>query len=352
MMWVDVEVFLVECYRRLHADLISIKMRDSASTALVTSLQVQQADTTSQLREKSELITLLENELLRVHSDRGDYLPSSGRKASTTAQPSVNTARLFNNTKPYFPNFSLGLGKDKIDRKLDMERALDVDDAEQDLDLEAMSNINHHSNTDHDADSVIQAVHLQRNRFMKLSMEKESELIRLRQQIERLEEERAESKEENLELFRRLRTLRLSSSSTSTVSFDENTSVWDRQHGASTSSSQLRGRSGDRKDRALDEKYLHLHEKGLSPFNLEVYDKNKALSRLNPFEKALLVLSKTMLQDNVTRHVLLVYMLLLHLFALAYLVKVLNPELSSEVEAHYKEQWSQQTFEVLEHLDV
>ena len=76
------------------------------------------------------------------------------------------------------------------------------------------------------------------------------------------------------------------------------------------------------------------------------------LSRLNVFERALALVNRYVLQDRWARHALLVYLLLVHIFALTYVWQVLNPQLVEEVDAHLKAKWSAQTLAMPEHPDV
>ena len=75
------------------------------------------------------------------------------------------------------------------------------------------------------------------------------------------------------------------------------------------------------------------------------------LARMNVFERGLAYVTKFFLADQWARHALMVYLLLVHLFALGYVMQVLNPQLISEVDRHIKDKWLKQVLES-EHPDI
>ena len=78
----------------------------------------------------------------------------------------------------------------------------------------------------------------------------------------------------------------------------------------------------------------------------------QALSRLNVFERGLAFINQNIMQDRWSRNALLLYLLLVHAFALLYAWEVLNPQLIDEVNAHLKAKWSAETFSMQEHPDI
>jgi hypothetical protein len=106
---------------------------------------------------------------------------------------------------------------------------------------------------------------------------------------------------------------------------------------------------------AIDSKYYRLYEEKIDPFRVEELDRLALISRLNILERGLAHLTRFFLQDQWARHVLMLYIFLLHCFALAYVVNVLNPQLIDEVDVHMKTKWSKATLEFgmdREHPDV
>ena len=76
--------------------------------------------------------------------------------------------------------------------------------------------------------------------------------------------------------------------------------------------------------------FLRLARQGISRvgdlFDLERMDRQAALSRMNLCEKGLSYLVRFVMQDKWMRHALLVYLLVVHVFALGYMLVVLNPD--------------------------
>jgi hypothetical protein len=216
--------------------------------------------------------------------------------------------------------------------------------------------------------AILQAVQQQRDRFMRAVREKERELAELRGESERLQDEMTQLKNENLEIYRRLRILRVNTSSSSSSSSGKGGHEEDshlhlhrgrerRQRlihpleEEEESMREARGSSAAGSD-PLERKYLSLYEEKLSPFQLEQLDKQVFLSRLNPFERVLAFTVRNAMQDKWSRNALMVYLLLVHVLALFYVLQVLNPQLIDEVDAHLKAKWSKEAMSLPEHPDI
>jgi hypothetical protein len=86
---------------------------------------------------------------------------------------------------------------------------------------------------------------------------------------------------------------------------------------------------------AIDAKYMQLYESQIDPFKIEEFDRQMILSRLNVFERCLAGVTKFFMQDQWARHALLVYLALVHIFAVGYVLQVLNPQLIGEIDARW-----------------
>jgi hypothetical protein len=207
-------------------------------------------------------------------------------------------------------------------------------------------------------DRILLAVQSQRDRYMRSSKDKDGELVELKAKLDRLADEQLELRNENLELYRRLRVLRVGNqggsggggnagqggSSAGSSSYGDQKARSRRLLGSETGES-----GGDELN--LDDKYMTLYEAEISPFRVEELDRQHMMSRLNIFERGLAYVNRHILQDRWARHALMVYLALVHIFALIYISKVLNPELIEEVDAHMKAKWSADTLAMPEHPD-
>jgi hypothetical protein len=232
--------------------------------------------------------------------------------------------------------------------------------------------------------SLMMTMQGQRDRLGKLAHEHEKEAIQLRSELDRLREEYKELQDDNTELFKRLRLARASNTQASAASglgnrasggsrislvddSEETPSMGVDSRGnpikpryskkrqgagywnytgegglrSSLSLSNILGSlasrgSGKPADRlsdldALEGKYCELYEAQLDPFRVEEIDKQIVLSRLNTLDWAFANVSKLMLRDPWSRHVLMTYLFVVHLFALGYVIRVLNPEIEAEI---------------------
>jgi hypothetical protein len=77
--------------------------------------------------------------------------------------------------------------------------------------------------------------------------------------------------------------------------------------------------------------YSELYEEQIDPFKFEEIDRKNIISKMNILERGLAVTSRFFMQDRWARHALLVYLFIVHVFAIGYVLKVLNPELIGEL---------------------
>jgi hypothetical protein len=204
-----------------------------------------------------------------------------------------------------------------------------------------------------------------------------------------LQEEQLQLRNENLELYRRLRLLRVShfssnannnnnnynklpeeiktsglsnNSSKKKMNFvNKNNAIESAKHWISgnLTSTNLENNNDEKitnernntENDAIELKYLNLYEKDLSPFKLETIDKINIFQKLNIFEKFLVFINKNFMEDRWGRHFLLLYIFCVHLLALGYVFRLMNPQLIDEVDL-LNAKWSEDAMNKAEkHLD-
>jgi hypothetical protein len=193
--------------------------------------------------------------------------------------------------------------------------------------------------------AMLRAVLDQRDRMMKSVGEKEQELQLLRAQLERAQEEKNSLHHDNSELYKRLRVLRVGGAVGAGASGREEVAG-----GVGKGSRTLSKRRGEDRDSGgvfaagleddLEVRYAANYESQLDPFHLQEMDRLRVLSRFNVCERSLASIMRLVMQDQWMRHAFLVYLLLVHVFAIGYVVIVLNPELDSEIGAIENQFWS------------
>ena len=197
------------------------------------------------------------------------------------------------------------------------------------------------------SDRMQQAILSQRDRFMKLARDRESELATLKSRFDKLQEEQLTLRQDNLELYRRQRAMRGGNSAGGgEVQFD-NTATPSKDKARPRRDVRINSVGGGIDD-SLDAKYSRLYESHIDPFKFEEADRAIVISRLNPLERGLANISRFLLQDRWTRHALVVYLLLVHFFALGYVIQVLNPQLVDEVDYYSREKFAKQTLDNFE----
>ena len=186
--------------------------------------------------------------------------------------------------------------------------------------------------------TLLSTLQSQRDRYMKLVREKEQEVIEQKQRSERLQEDQLQLRSENLELYRRLRVLRKGEIHQSTPSKLKNRSKYSHQDMESN-------------HEAVESKYEKMYEEKIDPFKLEEFDRQHIISSMNVFERYLAHTVRFLLQDQFARHALMVYLVLVHIFACGYVIQVLNPQLIDEVDHSLKAKWAEETLNNIEHPD-
>jgi hypothetical protein len=372
--WAKVEAFLLETLRKSDSDATASRVRCQEEARRAAELLAQCTTLQQQLKSQRDLAASLESELFLAHQAAVQPAPTPPTTVAAPSSSSSSTGRgVMAAVSAEHQHLQSLLGGSSASgggaggfAQRDCEGA---EDEEGGGGAAATHNVN---------SRILQAVQSQRDRFMRASKEKDAELHGLRIQLEQLDDEQQKLRKENLELYRRLRVLRVTSggaagggggvagaggiggggiSGGSVGSFYDSNARSRRGVGAGSAYDTTGGSSNISADFAwddleLDRKYMSLYEAEISPFRVEEIDKQLMLSRLNIFERGLAYLNRYIMQDRWARHALLVYLALVHVFALAYVSKVLNPELIGEMDAHLKAKWSSETFSVEEHPDI
>ena len=361
--WAQLESHLIEAMRKSSSEASQGRVKVQESQKIILDLRAQCASLQQQLTQQTTLTASLERDLLQAHQAvQASKLATRGSQVRLKAVPATSS-------EAHLESLLSGIqqsNRDPSASPMDIEEGVrDPNGSSEDLVAEgaiassaAMNTSNYNGN-----DRILAAVQSQRDRYLKSCTEKDVELVDLKARFERLSDEQLQLRSENLELYRRLRVLRVSSGSgasgpdkTSNNNYSGSSSSGGPQEGGRDGQMRSR-RAGDNDDHhgnssSLDEKYMGLYEAEISPFRVEEIDRQQMMSRLNIFERGLAYVNRHILQDRWARHAFMVYLALVHVLALVYVSEVLNPQLIEEVDAHMKAKWSKATFEMLEHPDV
>ena len=189
-------------------------------------------------------------------------------------------------------------------------------------------------------DPIISALQGQRDRYLKLAKEREQEVHLMQTRLERAQEEQMNLKSDNVELYRRIRMLRAGSRGAISGGVSSATPSKARSRkGGLGSRSDSAGVLGMLKEDdtdllggadALDKKYTDLYEESIDPFKFEEMDKNAVIARMNLAEQCLAHTSRFFMQDRWSRHILLLYLIVVHMFAACYAARIVNPQIIGE----------------------
>lgn len=364
--WTELEAFIVESIRKSEADATQGRIKLQETHKQVNELQAQCNSLQHQLASNAALIASLERDLLLAH--QAVHGGGAARSKGSSGGANATSKKLsLNDSNANLESLISGertrtaqLGSGDIEANTtaaDGTPSNGGGSSSGDLSGELSGyNLN---------DRILVAVQSQRDRYMKAAKEKDGELVELKAKLDRLGDEQLQLRNENLELYRRLRVLRVSNSASqgsSGVSGGGGGGGADSGGGAVPVQDSMRSRvrqmtSSDgsamigNDELNLDDKYMSLYQAEISPFRVEEIDRQLMLSRLNIFERGLAYVNRYILQDRWARHALMVYLALVHILALVYISQVLNPQLIDEVDAHMKAKWSTETFGMQEHPD-
>jgi hypothetical protein len=370
MSWSKIETIVIDCIRRSSLEATESRVREQDA---IKSLQLTKADCDRlqlTLLEREKVVTGLERDLLAAHNSVHDSNAlmkcyNKGNKVDKSAGEEISQHGDVDVGLPISLNFSQAA---EDARGWDSVKSLGSILA--DVDIEKGSGGRGVAGVvlgESKGDRMMAAVQGQRDRFMKIAHAKEAEVTSLRSRLDGALEEQKQLCSENLELFQRLRLLRASSrrpADGGSRDIEEEGGWKATIAGKSRNRRDVKGPSmsygGDGEDDglkrtdgdALDRKYMHLYEEKIDPFKLEELDRMNVLSRMNILERGLAYLTRFFLHDQWARHALMVYLFLVHGFALCYVLQVLNPQLIEEVDTVMKAKWSAQTLDLAEHPDV
>ena len=328
--WASAERMLVQAVRRAHADAAELRSQASAQTVQYSALLSEADGLRRDVSAKHESIKVLEQQLSEAfasieagkallrchkieHASRPLSAPRGGQDMSTSAAASATA-------------LSALLG-DPADESI--------------ADPSAASGVESWAVGGGET-SMLRAVLEQRDRMMKSVSEKEQEAHHLRGELDRVKEEKSLLHRDNSELYKRLRLLRVNaalcgeSGGSRRREEERSFGVSKGGCGGSVSSNKLSKRKGDGDGVVDDEddlegRYAAHYETQLDPFLLQELDRQRVVSRLNVCERGLIASMRMVMQDQWMRHAFLIYLVLVHVFAIGYVVIVLNPELDSEI---------------------
>lgn len=322
--WTKIESVIINSIRRASTDATDSRVKEQEIIKSLKGVKEECDQIRSTLSERDNLVSALEKDLVAA------YAVVDANKALIKSYNQNNRRR----------------DATSVEDDGDYENSNSTVTRESDLnDVEKGSEF---PDADSGGDRMIQAIQGQRDRYMTIAHKKNGEFFVLEKKLELAMEEQKQLRNENLELFKRLRLARASGGG----------GGWGGEEDNNNSKSlhrRDREKGTKRIDDPLDRKYMHLYEEKIDPFQLEELDRQNLLSHMNIFERGLAQATRFFLQDRWARHVLLVYLFIVHCFALGYVLQVLNPQLTDEVNSYSKDKWSAQTLDIdhnREHPDV
>jgi hypothetical protein len=320
--WMALETFLIESSRRLSSENITLRLRDQDSSKQLSQLAKSFEQLQQELRTREEEVRELEREIgVAQQANRSARTPSARRSITMIDKEREGAGQL-----GPFDGLSFDLDLESQDPALAPDQAL----------FTAKGG---------GTEQLMEVLQHQRDRYMRSVQSTQTEVATLRSKLERLQGDQIQLRNENLELYRRLRVLRLSQGNS---------------NGNASRSAEMRSRrtSGrpelDEEEHAedvLDHKYHALYEEELSPFRVAELDKHQVLSKMHIVDRVMAAIHTHVMQDSWTRQAFVWYLALVHLFALIYCFKTLNPELAGELDAHLQAKYSRETFDLPEHPD-
>lgn len=367
LVWRDLEAILKESLRRSHSAAAEARAAEQEATSRRSSLVAELSRLGAALESKETEVAVLERDLMAAHrlieSNKAllrclpseqdhsqspgkdeERRPSAGRLQTPVKAPPSPVSQ---SGTQYQARCSPSSSSSSSAALADLERGAGGAGTAALLGEASASS----------SDRMMQAILSQRDRFMKLARERETELAALRGRLDKMQEEQLSLRQDNLELYRRQRALR--GAGTAGAGLGGGTGADGLEASATPSKDRarvvrrdVRGSLGGAGPGAeldtLDAKYSKLYEDSLDPFKFEEADRAAAIGRLNWLERALANISRFLLQDRWTRHALVVYLVLVHFFALGYVQQILNPQLIDEVDYYSRAKYSQQTLDSFE----
>lgn len=343
--WHQLEIFIQSTIRRLNNAVIAYRIKDNEWTKKYQALDVQH----QQLMKTSEnfqiQIKLLENEVKFSQ-------PSSSLPFSLPSPVDRNSK----NSSSKLPNSSF------VD--LELNNLIESSSSYPQHTIQGnQSHANSRKSTGNEnCEEYVSILQQQRNHYMKQTEQFQQELQLYKNHVSRLEDEKEHLTNENMELYRRLRVLRVMNNSTHTAgssSLSNNHEMRSRRHdqyyednSGGVASSGGRGSGGDQMD-IIDQKYHQMYENNdLNPYKIIELEKKQYVASMSLFERAIITIYHFIMKDANLRVVFLIYLLFIHFLSFSYIFQILNPQLAEEVDMHMKNKWSMETLSMAEHPDL
>lgn len=300
LQWCEIEDWLVTTMRKAQSEASEIRAKEVERKEYIATLETKVDQLRTDLIEKNLSISTLEQDLNSAYSsiEAGKALLRCHKMTDDASATAPNSSALYN-----ISNFS-SPSSGTIDLTINNEEGKEA--------------------------RMIKAVLEQRDRMLKQAHAKEEEASILQLQVERLEKDRNSLRLENSELYKRLRVLRVNSSSKphhSGIFFPSQSNPLGMKK---------RSTMGEYDEEDIEAKYSQQYVDNIDLFKLEELDRQSMISRMSYCEKGLSHAVRFLMQDKWMRHALLVYLILVHIFALGYVFVVLNPDIERDID----EQWA------------
>jgi hypothetical protein len=177
--------------------------------------------------------------------------------------------------------------------------------------------------------TILKGILNQRDRMMKLAREKENEVNSLQNQLKSHDSTLSQLRQDNLRLYQRIRSLRLTHppppGSVGSVNTNSCSERFDEEEGGGGVTL-----IGDAEE--TESKYRSLYEGNLDLSQLLFeHDRQVLFAQLHEGERYLMAFLRFILQDSFRRHCYLVYMTVVHLILLYYLLLLLTPVIDSDL---------------------
>jgi hypothetical protein len=388
MPWKEVESMLVDQIRKCENDLVTIRIKEQEDAETIQRITDQNSDIQRKLKIKENELANVEKDLWQAHEALQQLKQNQHRnhssgnhwdrhlsksRGSKLQRDKDESSLILNHEQKSMTSSVGGITYEEMDDLLKSTHDKELPGAnvsQQQQPIDCVSEVVPVTIEEGtlSSSSILQAVQHQRDRYMKAARELEEEIATLKTKYEKLQEEQNSLRNDNLELYRRVRLLRQlnphSSSSSQAVTttanstardvrsrrgWNESMTRYDEEENGFNSTAESLGNPTDH----IDRRYNALYEQEmLSPFKIADLEKQQYLSRMNVMDRTIALIYRNVMQDAWARHAFLIYFGLVHVFALFYVFQVLNPQLIEEVDAHLKAKWSAETMNLPEHPDV
>lgn len=310
-LWKQIEMDILKEFKKQENQLIKFRIEQEETQRTRQKYQEMEFEFEKKLNEKIKIIESLEMDIVVAHQTieagqniiRGFAMGDKNKMVLSSMSSNPNN------------QISNSLKENSVEKLNDLSDILASRDASPKKD-EKQERTNNSIYTGQDgASRMLHAIQSQRDRYMQLNMEKDEEIQAMKHKIDHSQQDSVMLRNENVELYKRLRHLRMQMNTKSNSKGIIGHNVIDDDVGG------------------IEMKYSHIYEQEyLNPYQLLEIDKQLVISQMNVFEQTLSYMTKYVIQDRYSRHVFIIYMTLLHLFAFGYVFQVLNPEIIEEID--------------------